>query len=135
MSVHDRHAFSMHRLMYALLFFIAAYLTTITVHAQETLTTGDAIQLRANNEAVITGTVVSADGNVVVINSAGRDMKVDLDKVDLKTPAQNVFQEGMSVTVQGKMRGEDFGVPLVEATSITASSGPSTTSIYPAPMR
>ena len=135
MSVQSHHGFSFIKLMYALLFFVAAYLTTINVQAQETLTTGDAIQLRANNEAVITGTVVSADGNVVVINTAGRDMKIDLDKVDLKTPAQNVFQEGMSVTVQCKMNGEDFGVPLVEATSITASSGPSTTSIYPAPTR
>ena len=135
MSVQSRPSFPLHKIMFGLLFFIAAYMTTITVHAQETITTGDAIQLKTNNEAVITGSVVSADGNVVIINSAGREMKVDLDKVGLKAPAQSLFQQGMAVTVQGKMDGEDFGVPLVKATSITASDGPTTTSIYPVPAR
>ena len=47
-----------------------------------------------------------------------------LDDVKLKAPADTVFEPGMLVSVDGKITGEDFGVPLVEATSVTATEAP-----------
>lgn len=106
------------------LMFIAAYFTTITVHAQEMRPAPDVIQMNANAVTVITGEIVDADENWVIVNSSGKDMKIVLDKVKLKTEADEVFQKGMTVTVEGKITGDDFGTPLVEASSITATEPP-----------
>ncbi len=127
---HDAHkhsSFSFGRSFLIVLIFTMAYLTTITVQAQDVTSSGDAIQLTENNRAVITGTIVSAEDNVVIVNAAGKDMKVDLTDVKLKAPADDVFEAGMNVTVEGEMNGNDFGVPLVKARAITATAGPSST--------
>ncbi len=107
------------RFFLAALMFIAAYFTTITVNAQ-----ADAIQLNANNTAVITGTVKEADENFLIVNSAGKDMKIVLDDVHLQGPADTVFEPGMTVSAEGRMTGDDFGMPLFKASSITATEAP-----------
>ncbi len=112
------------RIFFAALIFVAAYMTTISVKAQDVAVHGgDAIQLNANSHAVITGTVISADENFVMIDSAGKELKIILDRVDLTSPADEMFRKGMVVSVDGKMKGDDFGTPIVEAYSITASEG------------
>jgi len=117
-----------HRIFFAAFMFMAAYLTTITVNAQtvvnapvSTVTSGDAISLSSGERTVITGTIVDADENWVIINTAGKDMKVVLNDVDLNAEADEVFEIGMQVSVTGDMKGDDFGVPLINAKSITAT--------------
>lgn len=103
--------------VFAALMFIAAYFTTITVHAQQ-----DAIQLNSNNIATVVGTVKEANDNYLVVTSAGKDIRVVLDDVHMQGEADTVFTPGMTVTVDGKMQGDDFGVPLMDAKSVTATS-------------
>lgn len=124
---HKHSPVSLSRSFLIAVIFTMAYLTTITVQAQDVTASGDAIQLTENNRAVITGTIVSAEDNVVIVNAAGKDMKIDLTDVKLKAPADDVFEAGMNVTVEGEMNGNDFGVPLVRARAITATAGPSST--------
>jgi hypothetical protein len=54
-----------YKVILAVTVFILSYLMTITVNAQ------DAIQLNANNGAVVTGTIIEADENFIRINAAG----------------------------------------------------------------
>lgn len=119
LQTHSSSVFSAHRLFLATLMFLASYMITVRVNAQPA--TQDAIQLNANQGAVITGTIKEADENFVIIDSAGKDMKIVLNRVKMQGEADTVFQPGMSVTVEGKMDGNDFGMPLVEAYSITAT--------------
>lgn len=108
------------------LIFIAAYLVTVSVRAQDAVIVGpgDTIQLNENDQALITGTIVSTENGSVVIDSAGREMKVDLSDVKMRTDASDIFKPGMPVTIQGKMNGDDFGMPIVKAKSITVSETP-----------
>lgn len=107
--------------------FFAAYFITVTVNAQDAVQTqtppvrGE-ITLGSNKAASVTGTVVEADENWVLISSAGRDMRVMLDKVNMKSEADNIFTPGMTVFVDGKMTGESFGVLVMQAETITASA-------------
>lgn len=101
----------------AALMFLAAYFTTITVQAQE-----DNISLGANKMASITGTVKEADENWVIVTTAGKDMKIVLDEVHLQGEADTIFTRGMTVTADGTMSGDDFGMPLMTAKVITATS-------------
>ena len=105
------------------LIFMAAYFVTISVNASAPSANPakpDVIQLKENGPAVITGTVVSADDNFVIINSAGTEMKITLEKVDMKDEADTLFKPGMEVSVEGEMTGNDFGTPVVSAKTITA---------------
>ena len=102
---------------FAALMFLAAYFTTITVHAQQ-----DAIHLNSNKMATVVGTVKEANDNYLIVTSAGKDMKIVLDDVHMRGEADTVFTRGMTVTVDGLMSGDDFGVPLMKAKSITATS-------------
>lgn len=113
------------RIFVVMLIFIAAYLASIRVHAQETMVQGsDAIQLGTNSEAAVTGVIRQAEDNFMVIDVAGKEIKVVLDKIDLKADADTLFRPGMSVTVNGKMKGNDFGTPLMEAHAVTMSENP-----------
>ena len=100
--------------------FLSAYLTTVTVKAQENAAPVDTIQLTSGKTAVITGTIKSADENYIIVDSAGKDIRVTLDKVNLRGEADDVFTLGMPVTVEGKMQGTDFDVPIMEAYNVTA---------------
>ena len=103
--------------LFAALMFVAAYFTTITVHAQQ-----DAIVLNEGNKSAIVGTVKEASDNFIIVTTSGKDMKVVLDDVNLSGPAETVFTPGMTVTVDGEMKGDDFGVPLMSARTVTATS-------------
>lgn len=105
----------------AALVFVAAYFTTVTVNAQ-VQPQADAIQLNSSKIASVVGTVVEADDNWVVIETAGKKMKITLDDVDMQGAADTVFSPGMQVTVDGRMKGDDFGVPIMKAESITATA-------------
>lgn len=105
----------------AFLLFTCAYFMTITVNAQETVVPGDAILVQENNDAIITGTIVSLDDDSMRINASGKDMIVDLDNVDLNTEAGSLFQRGMKVSVRGELEGDDFGTPIIDARSVTAT--------------
>jgi hypothetical protein len=111
-------SFSINRLLLATLMFLASYMITVRVNAQ--VAPADGVQLHADG-AVISGTVKEADENFVIIDSAGKDIKVVLDKVEMQGEADTVFQPGMVVTVDGKMDGDDFGMPIVQAHSISAT--------------
>lgn len=104
--------------VFAALMFIAAYFTTITVQAQPQ----DAIQLNSSNIATVVGTVKEADDNYLIVTSAGKDMKIVLDDVHMQGEADTVFSVGQTVTVDGQMKGDDFGMPLMSAKTITATS-------------
>lgn len=104
----------------ATLMFCAAYFTTITVQAQPQAQ--DAIVLTEGKDAAIVGTVKEARENFIIVTTAGKDMKVVLDDVNLSGPAETVFTPGMTVTVDGEMKGDDFGVPLMSARTVTATS-------------
>ncbi len=102
----------------AVLMFCAGFFITIHVNA------ADAIQLNSNDTAVITGTVKEADENFIIIDSAGKEMKIVLDDVKLNAPADTMFERGMLVSVDGEIAGEDFGVPIIKAKSVTATEAP-----------
>ena len=108
-----------HHYFFAALMFIAAYMTTITVNAQPQQ---DSIVFGQNELTSVTGTVKEADEDWVVITTAGKDMRIDLGDVHLNTEADTVFKPGMSVTADGRMNGEDFGVPVMKAKSIAATA-------------
>lgn len=103
--------------VFAALMFLAAYFTTITVHAQS-----DGITLTSNKMASVTGTVTEADENWIVVNSAGKDMRIVLDDVHMQGEADTIFTPGMTVTVDGTMAGDDFGTPLMKAKTVTATA-------------
>lgn len=121
---HHKHHINLNRMILTLLVFMSAYLITIRADAQTAIVPADTIQLNADKNAVITGTVKEADENWIIIDSAGKDMKIVLDKVHLKDESDKVFEPGMFVTVEGEMEGNDFGVPLVDARSVTATQAP-----------
>lgn len=125
MFMHFNHI-SPQRAFMTFLIFAAAYLVTVSVRAQDAVIVGpgDAIQLNENDQALITGTITSVDKGSIIINSASREMKVDLSDVKMKTAASDIFKPGMSVTINGEMNGDDFGMPVVKAKSITASETP-----------
>ena len=104
--------------VFAALMFIAAYFTTITVQAQPQ----DAIQLNSNNVATVVGTVKEANDNYLIVTSAGKDMKIVLDDVHMQGEADTVFTAGQTVTVDGMLKGDDFGMPLMKAKTVTATS-------------
>lgn len=109
------------------LMFVAAYMVCISARAQDAVIVGpgDSIQLNADDRALITGTITAIDNDgALMIDSAGRQMKVSLRDVDLKADTDSIFEPGMSVTIQGEMSGEDFGVPIIRAKTITASETP-----------
>lgn len=106
------------RLFLAALMFLAAYFTTITVQAQPQ----DGIALGQNESASVSGTVKEADENWVIVTSAGKDIKIVLDDVGLNGPTDTMFTPGMTVTADGKMTGDDFGMPIMEAKVISATS-------------
>src|SRR5688572_6696820 len=111
------------RFLSGAMIFAAAYFTTITVNASPPSASParpDVIQLNDTGPAVVTGTVVEADENYVIIDSAGSQIRVNLSEVDLKDEADTVFKIGMDVTVEGKMTGDDFGTALMTAKTITA---------------
>lgn len=101
---------------FAALMFLAAYFTTITVQAQPQ----DAIVLTEDKDAGIVGTVKEARENYLIVTTAGKDIKVVLDDVKLSGPAETIFTPGMTVTVDGEMKGDDFGMPLMSAKTVTA---------------
>lgn len=107
-----------HHYFFAALMFVAAYMTTITVNAQPQ----DQMVFNQNDMASVTGTVKDADENWVVITTAGKDMRIDLDDVDLNAESDTLFTPGMTVTADGRMNGEDFGVPVMKAKSIAATA-------------
>lgn len=108
-----------HHYLFAALMFVAAYMTTITVNAQPQQ---DSIVFGQNELTSVTGTVKEADEDWVVITTAGKDMRIDLGDVHLNTEADTVFKPGMTVTADGRMNGEDFGVPVMKAKSIAATA-------------
>jgi hypothetical protein len=113
----------------SLLIFCTAYFVTISVNAQQppqaaASAPADVIQLKDNGPTVVTGTVTEAEDRHVVIDSAGTLMHIDLEEVELKGDAGAIFKIGMDVTVEGKMTGNDFGMPIIKASSITAREIP-----------
>lgn len=114
-----------------LLMFIAAYFTTVSINAnaQDTLVTGDAIQLQANQKALITGTITKVNDDNFEMSSNGKTLRIFLKDVEMAGAADTVFQPGMNVSVQGDMKGENFGMMEVRAKSIVASKDPTSTYI------
>ena len=112
------------RLLSGALIFSAAYFVTISVNAGQPSAAKanppDVIQLNADRPGVVTGTVTTAEEDYLIINTAGREMRINLEEVDLQNDAGTVFAPGMDVTVEGEMQGEDFGMPIMLAKSITA---------------
>lgn len=123
------------RSFFAVFVFMAAYLTTVTVSATAQtaivtpLETGG-IVVSDNGGANVTGTIIDADEDWVLIDAAGKEIRVSLNEVDLNAESDVVFEKGMMISVQGEMRGEEFGVPLMRAETVRAAQ-PSTVTIVP----
>lgn len=108
--------------------FVAAYFVTISVNAQTSAQPApDVIQMNDNGPTIVTGTITEVNGNVVNIDSGGTPMRVNLEEVELRGGAEDVFKLGMDVTVTGEMTGNDFGTPIIKATQITAREMPAAT--------
>lgn len=107
-----------------LMIFIASYFTTVSIkaNAQETLVTGDAIQLQSNEKALITGTITEVKDGYFDMSSNDKNLRVYLKDVELNAPADKVLSRGMNVTVRGDMRGEEFGRTIVRAKNVVASN-------------
>lgn len=112
------------RLLSGALIFSAAYFVTISVNAGQPSSAKanppDVIQLNADRPGVVTGTVTTAEEDYIIISTTGREMRINLEEVDLQNDAGTVFAPGMDVSVEGDMQGEDFGMPIMLAKSITA---------------
>lgn len=117
-----RTTHKMNRIFLASLIFTATYMTTITVKANAQ-TAGDAIQLQANSETTLQGRITEVDDNFIIVDSNGKKVKVVLDDVELKAPAESVLSKDMYVVVSGKITGDDFGMMLLDAKSVTATEG------------
>lgn len=108
--------------------FCAAYFVTISVNAQQpaqaVTAPADIIQMNDGGPTIVTGTVTEAKDRHVVIDSAGTLMHINLEDMELKGDAGALFKIGMDVTVEGKMTGNDFGTPIIKASSITAREPP-----------
>lgn len=113
----------------ALMMFLAGYFTTVTLkaNAQDTLVTGDAIQLNENHGALVTGKIVNVDDTYFDMESNGKQMRVFLKDVKLRQKASSVLSKGMNVTVRGTFHGEEFGRMLMDAENVVASASPSAT--------
>ncbi len=113
----------------ALLMFITAYFVTISVraNAQDTVVTGDTIQLQEDQKALMTGRITEVADAHFDMESNGKTLRIFLKDVDLKRSADGVFSPGMYVTVRGDLRGEEFGKTLVRADSVVASATPTAT--------
>ncbi len=113
----------------AAMMFVTAYFTTITVkaNAQDTVVTGDAVQVREGAGSLITGTITDVNDRYFDMDSNGKTMRVMLYDVGLKADADDVFTAGMNVTVRGEFSGEEFGRTIVRADNVVASTGPTTT--------
>lgn len=105
--------------------FIAAYFTTVSLkaNAQDTMVTGDAVQLQSNDNSLITGTITAVDREYFDMVSNESELRVYLLKVDMKGPASSVLSPGMNVSVSGEIRGEEFGRTIVRAKNVVASHG------------
>lgn len=123
-------ALTKHPLLAALMF-ITAYFTTISVkaNAQDTVVTGDAVQVQQNDESLITGTITDVDDRYFDMDSNGKTMRIMLHDVKMSADADDVFAIGMNVTVRGEFRGEEFGRTIVYAENVVASTGPTSTLI------
>lgn len=119
-TLRPSHGRSRFHILVLTLVFIAAYFTTITVKAQPQ----DAMVFNANQMASVTGTVKSADEDFVIVTSAGKDIKIMLNDVNLKAEADTLFTPGMMVTADGRMKGDDFGTPIMKARAIIATAAP-----------
>ena len=115
----------------ALMIFLAGYFMTISVraNAQDTIVTGDAIQLQDDDSALITGRIIEVKDQYFDMESSGKVLRVSTRKVDLGASADSVLVKGMHVSVRGEMKREEFGRMLVDAESVVASASPSATVI------
>lgn len=117
------HHLRLNKFLMAMLFFTAAYMVTINIgNAQQAVNApADGVQVGENGNVVINGRITEVRDGAVTIVSAGKEMKVDLKNIDLNTNSKAMFKNNMNVTITGSMNGDDFGVPIVDATSITAT--------------
>ena len=112
--------------------FCAACLMTGNVHAQTVAATpraGDTIQLNNNGansdgNISVTGVISEADEDFLMIDSNGKKMKIMLSDVNLKQDTKTIFNKGMAVSVSGTSSGDDFGVPVIRASSVSATTPP-----------
>lgn len=124
---------STNRAFFAALMFVAAYFTTVTVNAQTaafqssapggvtTVTQGDTIRLGANEDTVITGTITGMGDGYLIVKAAGKDMRVGLSRVGVKSSTGDMFDVGMQVTATGRLSGNDFGTPILSARTVTVT--------------
>jgi hypothetical protein len=112
----------LNRAFLATLMFSSAYLITITVDANAQAST-DAIQLQANSDTTLTGTIDEVQNNFLIVDTNGKKVKVVLNDVEMNAPAKTLFKKGMNVGVSGKVAGDAFGTMILDAKSVTASGG------------
>jgi hypothetical protein len=118
-------------LMFSLVFALT-YLITISMPATAqtqggTPAIGGGITLSDLGHATVSGRVIEADENWVLVNAAGKEIRIYLDDIDLNAESDVVFDKGMSIMAQGEMRGEDFGVAIMRAETIQAAQSSSVT--------
>lgn len=114
--------YKINKLLLAGLIFTGAYMTTVTVKANAQVT-GDSIQMQANSETTLQGRIEDVQDNFIIVDSGGKKAKIVLDDVEMNAPAESMLTKGMYVTVSGKVSGDDFGMMILDAKSITASEG------------
>ena len=113
----------------AMICFTFAYLTTITVNAQqqETIVTGDTIHIDNSDNTIVSGVIDTVDDGVIELVSGETRVRIGTRNLNLKSPAEDIFKPGMNITVKGDMEKGDFGTMVVDADNITMSTNPSAT--------
>lgn len=82
----------------------------------------DTLILNKGHNSVISGTVLSVQRETLILENNDKEIRVELDNMDLDTPATSLFEPGMEVSVEGRF--EDLGAtPEFKAIKIVRNSG------------
>jgi hypothetical protein len=101
----------------ALLFFvISVFGVTIAVAAMAQ----DAIVINKTRHSIVSGTVSAVSGNIVTLETAGKQIRVDVGDLRLQGAARDLLAPGTNVTVEGRFK--HFGeTPEMDADQILRS--------------
>lgn len=82
----------------------------------------DALILDNHDSSIVSGTITRIQGESIFVTSAGRDIEVELDDLDVDKKITDLFAPGMQVTAKGHLEDDGY-TPVLEAHEIIRSNG------------
>ena len=73
-------------------------------------TSADAAVMMKEDSAIVSGTIMSVDDDIVMLNADNRLFKVDVDDVEMEVDPEKILSAGMVIAVAGEVEDEDDGV-------------------------